>query len=212
MAYTKPGQTRNKIYQFMRKRLLEGRPPTVREVQKAFQMRAVQSAKSHLNALVREGKLLQEPGKSRSYRLPSKTNFVRRLVPLIGEVPAGQLNIALENFEGYIPIHSRYKDDEIFALRVRGDSMIDAGILNGDVVVVHRHAQFQSGDIVVALVDNEATVKELYTTDSEVQLRPKNPEYPIVTVSLKDLMVLGKVIEVRRFLEGIDLIDEVHYA
>ena len=212
MAYTKPGQTRNRIYQFVRKRLLQGRPPSVREVQEAFQMRSVQSAKSHLNALVREGRLTQEPGKARSYRLPGKPQPARRFAPLVGEVPAGRLNVALENIEGYIPVHSRYEEDAVFALRVRGDSMIDGGILDGDIVIVHRDAQLRSGDIAVALVDDEATVKELRYGDGEVQLRPRNAEYPIVTIAAEQLTLLGKVIEVRRFLEGVELIEEAQHA
>ena len=212
MAYTKPGQTRNRIYQFVRNRLLQGRPPSVREVQEAFQMRSVQSAKSHLNALVREGRLTQEPGKARSYRLPGKAHPARRFAPLVGDVPAGRLNAALENIEGYILIHSRYEEDAVFALRVRGDSMIDGGILDGDIVIVHRDAQPRSGDIVVALVDDEATVKELRLGGGEVQLRPRNAEYPILTIAAEQLTLLGKVIEVRRFLEGVELIEEAQHA
>ncbi len=208
MAYTKPGITRKRIYQFVRKRLLEGRPPSVREVQEAFQMRSVQSAKTHLNALVREGRLTQEPGKARSYRLPGKTQSPRRLAPLIGEVPAGHPNAPLENVEGYIPVHSRYEQDTVFALRVRGDSMNGSGILNGDVVIVHRSAQLRDGDIAVALIDSEATVKEYRRSGAKVQLRPANPDYPILTADPEQIALLGKVIEVRRFLEGIDLIEE----
>lgn len=191
----------------MRRQLLAGRSPTVREVQEAFQMRAVQSAKFHLNALVREGKLVQEPGKARSYRL-SAAPSPPCLVPLVGDVPAGTLSLAVENISGYIPVHSRHEDGAVFALRVRGDSMTDAGILDGDVVVARADAEIRSGDIVVALIDGEATVKELHVCDDEVRLLPKNPQYSAIAVRGEDLEVAGKVIEVRRFLEGIDLIDD----
>ena len=207
MAYSTPGQTRNRIYRFMRQRLLEGDPPTVREVQQAFGMRAVQSAKSHLNALVKEGLLIQEPGRARGYRLPVQSASMR-LAPVVGNVSAGPFNLAVEDIEGYMPVHSRLAEGSIFALRVRGESMQDAGILPGDIVVVRRQVEIRSGDIIVALVDDEATIKEYYRTSGDVELRPRNSEYPILTVHPEHLTVVGKVVEVRRFLESENLLKE----
>lgn len=204
MAYTKPGETRSRIYQFMRRRLLDGRPPTIREVQVKFNMRSVQSARSQLNMLVHEGLLAKEPGKARGYRLPGKIRK-NTLAPLLGSISAGPLNTAIENIEGYLPVYSQSEDDSIFALRVRGDSMMEAGILNEDIVVVRQQQEYSTGDIVVALVDDEATVKELSRNADQVQLRPRNREYPILSPDPENLVLLGKVVEVRRYLEGISL-------
>ena len=207
MAYTKPGKTRNRIYQFMRKQLLDDRHPTVREVQKAFQMRSVQSVKNHLNILVREGLLNQEPGKARGYRLPDKLRTAR-LAPVVGNVPAGPFNIAIENVEGYIPIHPQSEASEVFALRVSGDSMMDAGILAGDIVVVRRQSEAYQGDIVVAMVEDEATVKEFWRKGDRIELRPRNDAYSVLSADPGNLVILGKVIEVRRYFEGIHLLGE----
>ncbi len=206
MAYTKPGVTRNRIYQFMRQRLLAGEPPTVREVQAAFHMRAVQSAKSHLDALVREGRLIKAPGKSRGYRLPGAAP--NRLAPILGRVPAGPFNLAIQEIEGYIPVQSSSEEESIFGLRVTGDSMIDAGILHGDIVLVRAEAEVHPGDIVVAMIDGEATVKEFRRVRNRIQLRPHNDTYPILLPKPEDLTIIGKVIEVRRHLESVSLIEE----
>ncbi len=207
MAYTKPGLTRNRIYQYVRQRLLDGEPPTVREVQAAFHMRAVQSAKSHLDALVKEGRLIKATGKSRGYRLPDVTQ-PNRLAPIIGRVPAGPFNMAVQEIEGYVPVRHHSTEQTIFGLRVSGDSMIDAGILPGDIVLVRAGAEVYHGDIVVAMIDDEATVKEFRRIGNRIHLRPHNDAYPILSPQPEDLTIIGKVIEVRRHLEPISLIEE----
>ena len=207
MAYTKPGVTRNRIYRFMRQRLLNGEPPTIREVQTAFNMRAVQSAKNHLDALVKEGRLVKASGQSRGYRLPG-TASKNHLAPLVGRVPAGPFNIAIEEIEGYIPVQSSSMEQTIFGLRVNGDSMMDAGILHGDIVLVRSGAEVHQGDIVVAMIDGEATVKEFRRGKKQIQLLPRNNAYPVLSPKPEDLTIIGKVIEVRRYLESIHLIDE----
>ncbi len=207
MAYTKPGVTRDRIYQFMREQLLNGEPPTVREVQTAFHMRAVQSAKSHLDALVRDGRLIKVPGKSRGYRLPDPTRS-NRLAPLVGRVPAGPFNIAVQEIEGYIPIQSNSEEQTIFGLRVSGDSMMDAGILHGDIVLVRSSAEVQQGDIVVAMIDGETTVKEFCRVKNRIELLPRNDAYPVLSPRPEELTIIGKVIEVRRYLETVNLISE----
>ena len=204
MAYTPPGRSRERIFRFVRRRLLEGHPPTVREVQQAFGFRAVQSARAHLEALVEEGRLVKESGKARGYRLPEVAGEagVPRLVPLLGRVPAGPLDLAVEEIDGYLPVRSRHEDEELFALRVRGDSMRDAGIMENDLVIVRRQAAAETGDIVVALIGDEATVKTLHVKGRRVELRPENPAYTPIHPDPEELMILGKVIEVRRYLEG----------
>jgi len=225
----------------MRSRLLAGRPPTVREVQAAFRFKAVQTAREHLEALVAEGRLTKEwaeaRGKARGYRLPAGPGCDEPpvLVPILGRIQAGPLDLAVEDLEGYVPVHSRRSSagfsgelpgelpgelsGELFGLKVRGESMRDAGILPGDVVVVRRQATAESGDIVVALVGEEATVKRLrrrffrrspkdkrsqkgqQNKPYRIELHPENPEFDPICPAPEEVTILGKVIEVRRFLD-----------
>jgi len=200
---TPPGQTRRQVYRFVRERLFQGRPPTVREVQQAFGFRSVQSAREHLETLVAEGKLNKVPGQARGYRLPaSRDTGPAKLVPLLGRVQAGDLTTAVEEPDGgFLAVQSRAADDELFALRVRGESMSGAGILPGDVVVARRQSTASSGDVVVALVGDEATVKTLRRRGRRIELHPQNPDFEPIVPDPSDLVLLGKVIEVRRFLE-----------
>jgi repressor LexA len=203
MARAPRGQSRERIFSFVRERLLAGNPPTVREVQAAMGFRAVQTAREHLEALVKEGRLHKAPGRSRGYRLPddARRSPPAVLVPLLGRVQAGAFTAAFEEPDGYVSVQSRLPKDELFALRVRGASMRDAGILEGDVVIVRRQASAENGEIVVALVDDEATVKRLRREVGRVVLLPDNPAFEPIVVE-GELSLLGKVVEVRRFLEG----------
>lgn len=202
MARTPAGETREKVFRFVRDRLLGGRPPTVREVQEAMGFRSVQSAREHLELLVGQGRLAKEGGKARGYRLPGQDDRPTFQVPLLGRVPAGPLDTAVEDLEGYITVQSRQSPGELFGLRVRGESMTGAGILPGDVVVVRRDAPVSSGDIVVALVGEDATVKRLRIQRKRVVLYPENPDFEPILPNPEELRILGKVIEVRRYLEG----------
>ena len=200
MGRTPAGETRERIYRFVRDRLLGGFPPTVREVKEAFGFRSVQTAREHLEALVTEGRLAKEAGKARGYRLGGDSRPTR-LIPLLGRVPAGPLNIATEDLEGYLPIQGHRSGDDLFGLRVRGESMTGAGILPGDIVVVRRQPAADSGDIVVALIGGEATVKRLRIRRNRVELHPENPAFEPIIPDPSELTLLGKVIEVRRYLE-----------
>jgi repressor LexA len=196
---TPPGQTRERVFRLVRERILAGLPPTVREVQQAFRFRAVQTAREHLEGLVAEGRLAKEKGKSRGYRLPDAAGPPTRLVPLLGRVQAGALSTAIEDLEGYLPIQSTRSSEELFGLRVRGESMSGVGILPGDVVIVRRQPEARSGEIVVALVGDEATVKRLRMRGRRVELHPENPDFDVIVPDT--LTLLGKVVEVRRYLE-----------
>ncbi len=199
MGRTPPGETRESVRRFVAERLMRGEPPSVREVQRALGFRAVQTARAHLEALVREGRLSKRAGQARGYALPEGARGAR-LVPLLGRVPAGALRTAVEEHEGYVAVSGRGRDD-LFALRVRGESMLGAGILDGDIVIVRRQPAAESGDVVVALVGDEATVKRLRLRSGRIELHPENPAYaPIVAVP-GAVRVLGKVVEVRRHLE-----------
>ena len=203
MGRTPPGQTRERVFRFVRDRLLRGLPPTVREVMEAFGFRSVQTAREHLEALVKEGRLLKDKGKARGYRLSDEggPSGTLQLVPLLGRVAAGALDIAAEDHEGYVPIRSRHPSDELFALRVRGKSMIGAGIFPDDIVVVRRQPTAENGEIVVALVGDEATVKRLRIRRKRVELHPDNPEFDVIFPDADQFSLLGKVVELHRYLE-----------
>ncbi|MHC4549364.1 MAG: transcriptional repressor LexA [Planctomycetota bacterium] len=199
MGRTPPGQTREKIYRFVRRRLLEGRPPTVREVQDRFGFQAVQTAREHLERLVEEGRLKKEPGRARGYRLPHP-RVSTALVPVLGRVPAGDLSTAVEDLEGYVPVERRAGEGELFGLRVRGESMRDRGILPGDLVIVRKQDVARSGEVVVALLGDEATVKVLKRIGRRIELHPANPDFEPLVPEPHGFRLLGKVIEVRRYL------------
>jgi repressor LexA len=209
MGRTPRGETRKKVYDFVRRRLLDGLPPTVRDVQEAFDFRAVQTAREHLEALVEEGLLAKAAGRARGYSLPelgAHDTAPTRLVPLLGRVQAGHLTSAIQEPSGYLPIRSRRPEKELFALRVRGDSMNGAGILSDDIVIVRRQNHAENGEIVVALVEDEATIKRLHRRGSRIELRPENPEFRPIVPKAGELQLLGKVIEVHRYLDAPPLI------
>lgn len=162
---------------------------------------AIESARKQLDNLVTEGRLEKQPGIARGYRLPKQRNDLRAArVPLLGTVQAGKLQEAIENPDGWILVESRRRTDDLFALRVCGDSMIDAAILEGDIVIVRRGPVQESGAIVVALVGDDATVKTLRLRRSRVVLEPANPAYEPFTPDPDNLQILGRVIEIRRTL------------
>ncbi len=212
------GETRESVLAFVRRRLRAGSPPSVREVQAALGFRAVEGARKHLEALVAEGRLVKQSGTARGYRLPDEETAHAALVPIVGRVQAGAPSLAVEDVDGHVVIDARAHGsggsggsgagtssdpERFFALRVRGESMRDAGILDGDLVIVKRGRNARSGEIVVALVGDEATVKTLYVQRGRVELRPANPAFsPIVIREKDELVLLGTVIEVRRYLSG----------
>jgi repressor LexA len=191
---------RARVYAFVHERLQGGRPPSLREVQTAVGFRSVESARLHLDALVRQGKLEKRPG-ARGYQLPATEDTRRpvKLVPVLGRVQAGALTTAVEDREGELAVVGARADDELFALRVRGESMTGAGILPGDFVIVRRQAVAEAGDIVVALVDEEATVKRLVKRGRRTELHAEHPAFPPIVPAPGTLTLLGKVIEVRRY-------------
>jgi repressor LexA len=216
MPCTSPGKTRRRVYEFVRQRIAEGSPPTVREVQEAFGFRAVQSARQHLETLVSEGRLIKDAGRARGYRLPAMAdgsgvaNRPVRLVPRLGRVQAGALQEAIEDPDGWVPVDGSFgtfgtfgaDEIELFALTVQGESMSGIGILPDDTVIVRRQDTARDGEIVVALVQDEATVKRLKLGAGRVELHPENPAFmPIVIAPDTEIRILGRVVEVRRKLD-----------
>jgi len=203
---TPPGETREKIYSYMRDQLLAGTPPTVREVQQKFGFKAVQTAQAHLEQLVATGKLIRNKGRARGYSLPaSSVDYVEPAIyaPLLGHIQAGDLQAAIEDREGTVPVESRSSrrgSEQLFALRVRGESMTGAGILPDDIVIVRIQETANPGDIVVAMVGDEATVKTFRIRRGRIVLMPENPDFTPIVPNPEECRILGKVIEVRRYI------------
>ena len=187
------------ILDYIRDRIDEGLPPSVREICAALDIKSTSTAHKYLGELRERGLIEKGDRLNRAITLPDDRN-VR--VPLVGTVTAGQPILAVEEIEGYIPYRSRHLHSrDLFALRVRGESMINAGILDGDIVVVRRTPTAENGDIVVALVEDEATVKRFYKEKGHFRLQPENDEMePIIVDSVS---ILGRVISLIREYEGI---------
>ncbi|MBQ3096376.1 MAG: transcriptional repressor LexA [Clostridia bacterium] len=172
----------------------EGYPPSVREICAAVGLRSPSTVHAHLRVLTERGLLNRgDAGKKRTLTLPGES--VMR-VPILGNVAAGVPILAEENIEGYLPMECSGASGEHFALHVRGDSMIDAGILNGDLIVVRRQETAENGEIVVALIGDEATCKRLSRKDGRVWLLPENPEYSPIDGT--EATILGRVSAVVR--------------
>lgn len=163
-----------------------GYAPSVREIAQAVGLRSTATVHYHLNALRDEGAISMDQMKNRTITLsePARSGHI----PIIGVVTAGMPILAVENIEGYIPWDG---DESCFALRVRGDSMIGAGILDGDKVVVRPQSTADQGEIIVALLDDSATVKRLRRKNGEVWLMPENPAYP--PIDGRAAQIIGKV-------------------
>ena len=184
------------VLEFVRERLQDDIPPSVREICQATGIRSTSTVHACLKRLEDEGYIDRRSGLNRAIRLPGE-NVTR--VPLIGKVTAGIPILAVEEVEDYVPFSggSKYQPGELFALRVRGESMIGAGILDNDVVIVRRTSTAQSGDVVVALIGEEATVKRIFIERDYIRLQPENPAFePIIS---KEVPVLGQVISLVRY-------------
>ena len=189
-------EKQQRVLAFVKERLGDGIPPTVREICDACGIKSTSTVHAYLKRLEEEGYIDRVDGLNRAIRLPGES--VTR-VPLLGKVTAGLPILAVEEVEDYVPFSggSQYGAGELFALRVTGTSMINAGILDRDVVIVRRTNTAQNGDVVVALIGDEATVKRIYIESDHIRLQPENPEYEPIIV--KEAIVLGKVISLVRY-------------
>lgn len=184
----------------------KGYPPSVREIGEAVGLSSSSTVHAHLEKLQQLGYIRRDATKPRAIEILKPNDVIDFSfpavipVPVVGRVTAGEPILAVENIEEYYPLPKDFSSyQELFMLKVRGDSMINAGIFDQDLVVVHKTSSAQDGEIVVALLDNEeATVKRFYRETDQYRLQPENPDYnPIHT---KNLSVLGKVIGlIRRF-------------
>ena len=206
MAYGRISKKQQEILDYIKNEILNrGFPPAVREICEAVHLKSTSSVHSHLEALEKNGYIRRDATKPRAIEiLDDQFNLVRREVvnvPLIGTVAAGQPIFAVENIEGYFPVPAEFMPNaQSFLLKVKGDSMINAGILDGDKVIVEQTADAQNGDIVVALVDDSATVKRFYKEKDCYRLQPEN-DYMDPIIVYDQLQILGKVIGVYRFME-----------
>ncbi|MBQ1217810.1 MAG: transcriptional repressor LexA [Clostridia bacterium] len=197
---SKRDEKRAEILEFVTGKVTEeGYVPSVREICKAVGLSSPATVHYHLNQLCEEGLISKEPNKKRFIRLSNQssgTSYVK--VPLVGRVTAGQPILAREEIEDYIQIPADcIRGRDTFALTVRGDSMINAGILDGDIIVVLRTPVAEDGEIVVALLGEEATVKRFYRDGRRIRLQPENDAYsPIYADEVK---ILGKVIALHRY-------------
>jgi repressor LexA len=176
-----------------------GRPPTYRDIAKRLGYDAVGTVQDHVRTLMRKGFLEKEEGLSRGFRLSYQRGSQE--IPVLGRVPAGNPIEAIQDTQGSVAVPSQLRGD-LFALKVVGESMIEAGILDGDTVIVRKQNHADHGDIVVAMIDGEATVKYLDKKSARVRLLPANPKFRPIEVApsahLGDF-IQGKVISVQRF-------------
>ena len=190
-------KTQKKIYEFLAERSQNGVPPSIREICAAVGLKSTSSVQANLEALEQAGYIERDPLLKRSIRVTGRNGSVTQ-VPLLGTVTAGMPILAVEAIESYIPFAGKPDSDKpLFALRVRGDSMIKAGILSGDIIIAEKTPVAANGEIVVALLGDEATVKRFYKEDGHFRLQPENDDYaPIIS---DEVIILGKVIALQRF-------------
>ena len=178
-----------RILEYLKERAGDGVPPSVREICQAVGLRSTSSVQANLDALEEKGYIIRDPMLKRSIRIVGQAENVHH-VPLLGVVTAGMPILAVEQVECYLP-YSGYvsKDKPLFALHVRGESMLNAGILDGDIIIAEQTPVANNGDIVVALIDDEATVKTFYKENGHFRLQPENDIFEPIIVD--EVVILG---------------------
>ena len=205
MSLGKITAKQQEILDYIKEEILKkGYPPTVREICETVKLKSTSSVHAHLETLEKNGYIRRDPTKPRAIEICDdnfqmlRTEMVN--VPVIGNVAAGLPILAEENIQEYFPVPADVvPKGEAFILNVRGDSMVNAGILNGDRVFVNSCATAHNGDIIVALIDDSATVKTFYKEDGHIRLQPENDSMEPIIVD--DCQILGKVFGVLRFFK-----------
>lgn len=206
MAYGKITAKQQEILEYIKNEILNrGFPPAVREICEAVHLKSTSSVHAHLESLEKNGYIRRDPTKPRAIEiLDDNFNLTRREVvnvPIVGTVAAGQPILAVENIENYFPIPAEYMPNEqSFLLKVKGESMINVGILDGDQVLVKKQSTARNGDIVVALIEDSATVKTFYKENGYIRLQPENDSMNPIIVH-DEVQILGKVFGVFRFFQ-----------
>ena len=202
MAYGKITEKQREILEYIKNEILnKGYPPAVREICEAVKLKSTSSVHAHLESLEKNGYIRRDPTKPRAIEIMDENfNLTRREVvniPVIGSVAAGAPILAVENIEAYFPLPADMMPNQnAFLLNVKGDSMIKAGIFEGDKVLVQQQPTAENGEIVVALVDDSATVKRFYKEAGHIRLQPENDAYEPIIVT--DCTIMGKVFGVFR--------------
>lgn len=186
------------ILDFIRREIDDkGYPPSVREICLAVGLKSTSTVHAHLNRLEEEGYIRRDATKPRALELTDTATVRGRSVPLVGRVTAGMPILAQQNIEEYYMLpQNLVGGDEVFILSVQGESMIEAGILDGDFVIVRRQSHVENGDIVVAMIDDEATVKRIFYEKTRVRLQPENSA--MQPIYAREVTVLGRVIALFR--------------
>lgn len=193
----------SQIYNFIKSQIKQkGYPPSVREICTAVGLRSTSTVHSYLEKLERRGFIKRDATKSRTIEVIEKSQKKEMIeVPIIGTITAGMPIIAVENIEDYFPLPMDYIKNkrELFMLRVKGESMVDAGILDGDLSLIEKVHSAENGDIVVALIENEATLKRFFKEKNHIKLQPENKNMPPIIVD--DCKIIGRLIGIYRQYE-----------
>lgn len=187
-----------KVYDYIVKSVKDnGFAPSVRDICRDLNYKSTSTVHMYLNRLDMLGYIRKEDGKSRAISLVADDEMPAvTAVPVIGTVTAGQPILAEENFEGYIGYIGRSAAEEMFALRVKGESMIEVGIQDGDMIIAEKTCYAENGEIVVALIENEATVKRFFREDGHYRLQPEN--HTMQPIVVDEVLILGRVIALQR--------------
>lgn len=191
------GDKQSEILAFIKREIHDkGYPPSVREICGAVGLKSTSTVHGHLERLEKRGLIRRDPAKPRAIEILDQLGPVKEMlnVPVVGKVTAGQPILAVENVEDVFPIPMDFigSNNETFILKVQGQSMIEAGIFDGDFLIVEQKSTAENGDIVVALIEDGATVKTFYREDGYIRLQPQNPTMSPIIVN--DVVILGKVI------------------
>lgn len=198
MGYGRISTKQREILEFIKSKIInKGYPPSVREICEAVKLKSTSSVHSHLETLEKNGFIRRDPSKPRAIEIiDDEFNLTRRElvnVPIVGTITAGQPILAVENVDSYFPIPSEFMPNgETFMLRVKGDSMINAGIFDQDKILIQKQSHAKNGDYIVALLDEEVTVKTFYKENGYIRLQPENDALEPIIV--EDLQILGIVI------------------
>lgn len=205
MSYGKISGKQREILEYLKSQILNrGYPPAVREICEAVKLKSTSSVHSHLETLEKNGYIRRDPSKPRAIEIiDDGFNLTRRdlvNVPIVGTITAGQPILAVENVEGYFPVPMEYMpNEETFMLKVKGESMINVGIFDGDKILVQKQNTASNGEIVVALLDDSVTVKTFYKENGFFRLQPENDTMDPIIVP--ELDILGKVIGLFRLFQ-----------
>ncbi len=198
------GDNQQKILEYIKSEIqIKGYPPSVREIANAVGLKSTSTVHGHLQRLEKRGLIHRDAMKPRAMEVVGDPNFARNsttAVPVVGRVTAGQPILAEENLEDYVSIPDiMLGDGDHFILLVRGESMIEAGILDGDYIVVRRQQEANNGEIVVAMIDDSATVKRFYKENGHFRLQPEN--HTMEPIFADHVTILGKVVSLYRMVK-----------